>query len=1077
LARNRAYLRGHQRAQVIISAHTRYEYPTNGVQSKVYSTIIDTTGNGADTADEVLTESWADGAGRIRQARVPHTFNTNGATATWAGTLTEYDILGRVKRASVPTEVDSNFNPTGDDLARGWLWTSQEYDWKSRVTRTINTDGTDTLAEYEGCGCAGGEILTLRGEQLTEGRRTQKIYSDVLGRETKRELFDWNGSVYKTATNAYNGRDQVHSSRVYAGTEYATEFRETTFTFDGHGRLTSQHEPQQDANTATVYTYFPDDKPATITDARGAAKHYSYNNLGLIDEISWTAPQNSNIAVPGTATFNYDNAGNRTEMSDGFGIVTYVHDQMSHLTSETRQFNETVSQSPTNDNKFKIEYTYDLSGKLASYKEPFGEIVSYGYDKTGKIKTVSGNRTVGNTQVSYVTDADYRAWGAVKAINFGNNLSMTLNFNTRQQAQQYDFGGTRLQYGYFNDGKLKSSDTDYNFTGSSYESWPQFDRSYEYDFLGRLTAAKTGAEAHGQTETNGGYDRPYRVTLEYNKFGDVVSQQRLHWLLDTSATFQYQNDRMVSEHRLQDLPGWDYVNKTTTHSFDADGRPTDNGEKYDAAGKLRSFNKNDNTAQYNKLVELSADGNGHTIKTRDLAIFWCVSGTYQQCQTYANTTYRIVSSVIGDTVAEIQSYVGSGLLGNNFANYGREILIYANEEEIAKRRVGYVGTQYQSDDWLVKSTDPSGVEHTEHLSNNNIGQVTTDPFGAGIGLENPYPGPETVPDPGNPDGCDYDFDHDGGDECTYPGEYQDPASEESEAGSVGGNTCYIDGVEQPNCNQAEHLKDTFHDDAPVTKEDEFPDVAPSDSGPQGIHQNDDPSDDDNQSGDAGEQEFEADTTRSGVARMRGDLDVEVSGPDSNSIIGVASDWDFRSETMPHPEPTPPRPVPQPAPTPALTDNQKKDCEKAKQDVIKSAKKQVGSTEWAYAVQNGNFEANTNKCNQFVNDVLSMVGVQPPQSRGWGAYIGAGGPPQVRDWADKSTTRLGKWEVVTGSPQPGDVISKAIPYSDATGHMGIVVENNTTVSAAHYKVLQNNWGFRQSVEDKNPVLRRLNCHFF
>ncbi|MGB7201464.1 MAG: hypothetical protein WBD16_04255 [Pyrinomonadaceae bacterium] len=40
-------------------AYTRYEYPTNGVQSKVFSTIIDTNNNNTgDTADEILSESW-----------------------------------------------------------------------------------------------------------------------------------------------------------------------------------------------------------------------------------------------------------------------------------------------------------------------------------------------------------------------------------------------------------------------------------------------------------------------------------------------------------------------------------------------------------------------------------------------------------------------------------------------------------------------------------------------------------------------------------------------------------------------------------------------------------------------------------------------------------------------------------------------------------------------------------------------------------------------------------------------------------------------------------------------------------
>ena len=155
-------------------AYTRYEYPTNNIQSKVFSTITDANNNGADTIDEVYSENWMDGAGRILRVRAELPNSTGG----WTGKLIEYDVLGHVKRITVPTEISvSNANnpdswtPSGDD-DRGldtyskpiWLWKSQEYDWKGRVTREVNTDGTDKLTSYEGCGCAGGEITTLKGE-------------------------------------------------------------------------------------------------------------------------------------------------------------------------------------------------------------------------------------------------------------------------------------------------------------------------------------------------------------------------------------------------------------------------------------------------------------------------------------------------------------------------------------------------------------------------------------------------------------------------------------------------------------------------------------------------------------------------------------------------------------------------------------------------------------------------------------------------------------------------------------------------------------------------------------------------
>lgn len=129
-------------------------------------------------------------------------FNAVGDATARTGTLTEYDILGRVKRQSVPTEINSSWQPSGDDYRLdatrnpAFFWTSNEYDWKGRVTRTVNTDGTDKLVSYDGCGCAGGQVTTVKDENIVEsdwqnnnqatlGKLTQKIYDDILGRTVK----------------------------------------------------------------------------------------------------------------------------------------------------------------------------------------------------------------------------------------------------------------------------------------------------------------------------------------------------------------------------------------------------------------------------------------------------------------------------------------------------------------------------------------------------------------------------------------------------------------------------------------------------------------------------------------------------------------------------------------------------------------------------------------------------------------------------------------------------------------------------------------------------------------------------
>ena len=59
-------------------AYKRYEYFTNGIQAKSYTTIINEDGDGNLQEDEVLSESWTDGAGRVLRSRAEHPGSTGG---------------------------------------------------------------------------------------------------------------------------------------------------------------------------------------------------------------------------------------------------------------------------------------------------------------------------------------------------------------------------------------------------------------------------------------------------------------------------------------------------------------------------------------------------------------------------------------------------------------------------------------------------------------------------------------------------------------------------------------------------------------------------------------------------------------------------------------------------------------------------------------------------------------------------------------------------------------------------------------------------------------------------------------
>jgi YD repeat-containing protein len=304
---------------LVNDAYTRYDYGPNYVQA--YATVNN-------VADEAYSAQIFDGLGRVIAAVRNHPGSAGGYSAV----MTIYDQMGRAIQQSNPTETSasgSQWPATGDDglaspQGHGWVYTQQTYDWKGRPLLTINpsitgnlNDTTTKEASYSACGCAGSEVVTLEDER----ERTQKVYSDVLGRQWKTEIMN-GASIYSTTVSVYNGRDQVIRVKQYSGqapaeassTNVAASCpsgtcQESTMSYDGYGRLHSKHVPEQDASTATVYAYNADDTMHSVTDARGASATYDYssNNRRLVNGISYSAP--SGITPTPNVAFGYDAAG------------------------------------------------------------------------------------------------------------------------------------------------------------------------------------------------------------------------------------------------------------------------------------------------------------------------------------------------------------------------------------------------------------------------------------------------------------------------------------------------------------------------------------------------------------------------------------------------------------------------------------------------------------------------------------------------------------------------------------------------------------------------------------------------
>lgn len=137
-----------------------------------------------------------------------------------------------------------------------------------------------------------------------------------------------------------------------------------------------------------------------------------------------------------------------------------------------------------------------------------------------------------------------------------------------------------------------------------------------------------------------------------------------------------------------------------------------------------------------------------------------------------------------------------------------------------------------------------------------------------------------------------------------------------------------------------------------------------------------------------------------------------------------------------------------------------------------ARTHVGKEDWAYERRRGFFGPGKNKCNLFVAETLREAGAYVPNIEGRLHQY----PPSAKDWADPKVVIKGWSAPFHKGWRPGDVVAIPHEYSDATGHVGIVVAGDKSVSAAALPpvpgtIVENDWGFRDPKEWGTPWFRR------
>lgn len=692
-------------------SHTRYVYGNDHNYAETWTTVNSLN-------EETFVVHLLDGVSRQRITISEHPGSAGGLKLQYL----VFDKMGRVSETSNPTEIDGNWAPAGDD-ATGYAYSQQFYDWKGRPTITRHPDHTtnaprESEISYEGCGCAGSQVVTFYDEgqvdhqnPASRQRRKQQVHYDVFGRAFKTQAYDWSGAVYSTTINSYTVRDQITSVKQHEGA--SGTFQETLMTYDGHGRLQSRKLPIESA--ATTYNYFDDDTMQTMTDARGATATYAYNNRKLVTGITYGVP--SGVAATPNVTFGYDAAGNRDWMDDGPGYVDYSYDTLSRLQSESRQF-DGVSGT------YQFSYTYNLAGQIKTITDNrFNTVLTYNYDKAGQLTNLTGTG-YGGGQTDFTSPSipiKYRAWDGIKEINFGDSLKSTYSYGTRLQPTSYRLLNAQSQvqdgsdYQYYPDNRIKfASNLVSSNPGLTVAS--AFDRAYKFDHAGRLEEALTGLEASGGSAPNPPSVNlsPYKQTNTYDAWGNLTSRTNRFWRINPNDSATYVNNRRQGGSYVYDNTGNLLDDGFIKSFFDAANRNVRSETWTPPVGGGQTGNPSMPSVE----IDQNVDGLGlraKRIETKRTEEF-VNGGPQTTITTTVTTTYYVRSSLAGGDIAlELDGQ------GNKVKGY-----IYAFGDRLAEHWTSFNGVVWRHTN-PVTGTMLQGAQRSEF-----------DPLGAEVGNYDPW---------------------------------------------------------------------------------------------------------------------------------------------------------------------------------------------------------------------------------------------------------------------------------------------------------------------------------------------------
>jgi RHS repeat-associated protein len=609
--------------------------------------------------------------------------------------------------------------------------TAYTYDPLGRATQTTYPDGTTSTAAYAPWQVTASDAL---------GHQKVTIYN-AYGQPAQVKECTGSGSCTVYATTNYNYN--TGTGELVKVTDQKTNV--TTLAYDTLGRKTQSVDP--DMGTWN-YTYDANGNLLTQTDAKGQVLWFKYDGLNRVLEKRQT---NSTGAL--LAAYTYDNTG-AGSFYKGRLYQVVANGFTRQSTYDTR--GRVATEKLLGDAKtWLTSYAYDAMDRVTSVTYPggnagqAGEVVNNTYNAQGLPATVAGTST-------YLSSANYNAFGRIADMTFGNTVKTTYNYYDTSSEQD----PTALVYFSY---RLK------NILVQNNAATPVtfLNLTYKYDKVGNVKNVDDGLDAtKNQTFT---YDDLYRLlsasttatgyygskTYTYNEVGNILTKD--------ARTYTYSG----VTHRVTNDGTYDYcydangnivkrgtggaacptVNLAFTYNYD--NMPTTIGSEtytYDQAGTrikkvaggVTTYYVNQYYEEENGVAVKHYFANGQRIATRDSAgLKFNHSDHLGSASRTSNTAApaALIRTIRYDPWGTTQTAWGSGTAVVKYT--------YTDKEKDATGLMYYGARYYEpvlgrftTPDSIVPNLyDPQSLNRYSYVRNNPVRLV--DPTGhQSVGYEN-----------------------------------------------------------------------------------------------------------------------------------------------------------------------------------------------------------------------------------------------------------------------------------------------------------------------------------------------------